>query len=58
VNCRVFVNINPVTHLVAAVRGVMAGSVLAGELTWVLLACVALTAIFAPLTIYLYRNRQ
>lgn len=52
------ININPVTHLVSAVRGLMAGSVAAGELTWVLLACVALTAIFAPLTIYLYRNKR
>ena len=52
------ININPVTHLVSAVRGLMAGSVAAGELTWALLACVALTAIFAPLTIYLYRNKR
>lgn len=51
------ININPVTHLVSAVRGLMAGTVAAGELTWVLLACVALTAIFAPLTIYLYRKK-
>lgn len=52
------IDINPVTHLVTAVRGLMAGTVTSGELTWVLLACLALTAIFAPLTIHLYRTRQ
>jgi daunorubicin/doxorubicin transport system permease protein len=52
------IDINPVTHLVTAARGLMAGTVTSGELTWVLLACLALTAIFAPLTIHLYRTRQ
>lgn len=52
------ININPVTHLVAAVRGLMAGTVAGGELTWALLACLSLTVIFAPLTIHLYRTRQ
>jgi ABC-2 type transport system permease protein len=52
------ININPVTHLVTAVRGLMAGTVIAGEVVWVLLACVTLTVIFAPLTSYLYRNKR
>lgn len=52
------ININPVTHLVTAVRGLMAGTVVAGEIVWVLLACVTLTVIFAPLTSYLYRNKR
>lgn len=52
------IDINPVTHLVTAARGLMEGTVTSGELTWVLLACLALTAIFAPLTIHLYRTRQ
>jgi daunorubicin/doxorubicin transport system permease protein len=52
------IKINPVTHLVTAVRGLIAGTVIAGEITWVLLACVALTIIFAPLASYLYRNKR
>lgn len=55
---QVLITINPVTHLVAAARGLMAGNAATAELIWVLLACVALNAIFAPLTIYLYRTRQ
>ncbi|HEX6544572.1 MAG TPA: ABC transporter permease [Ktedonobacterales bacterium] len=52
------ININPVTHLVTAVRALMAGTVTSGEIIWVLVACAALTVIFAPLTLYLYRNKQ
>jgi ABC-2 type transport system permease protein len=55
---QVVIKINPVTHLVTATRGLMTGNVAMGELAWVLVACVALTAIFAPLTIHLYRTRQ
>ena len=52
------INVNPVTHLVTAARSLIAGAPSAGEITWVLLACLALTAIFAPLTLYLYRNKR
>jgi ABC-2 type transport system permease protein len=34
---------NPITHLVTTVRGLMAGSVPAVQLSWLLLACAALT---------------
>ena len=52
------INVNPVTHLVTAARSLIAGAPSAGEITWVLLACLALTAIFAPLTLYLYRIKR
>ena len=52
------INLNPVTHLVTAVRGLMAGTVATGEVTWVLLGCAILTLIFAPLTMYLYQHKQ
>jgi daunorubicin/doxorubicin transport system permease protein len=55
---QVFVNVNPVSHLVTDVRGLMAGTATTGQISWVLVASVALTAIFAPLTVYLYRNKQ
>lgn len=53
------VNVNPVTHLVIAVRGLMMhGTVDAAQLSWVLLASAALTIVFAPLSMYLYRNKR
>lgn len=52
-----FINVNPVSHLVAAARGLMAGTATAGQAGWALLASAALTAVFAPLTMHLYRNR-
>jgi ABC-2 type transport system permease protein len=48
------VRVNPVSHLVTAERGLMAGQPAAGQLAWVLLASAALTAVFAPLTAWLY----
>ena len=52
-----FVEINPVTHLVAAVRSLMAGEWDAGEVTWVLVAAAAITAVFGTLTMRLYNRR-
>lgn len=52
------VGYNPITHLVTAVRGLMSGTVLMGEIGWLLVACAALVAVFAPITMYLYRNKE
>ncbi len=52
------VKINPITHLVTAVRGLMDGTVPGKEIGWLLMACAALVAIFAPLTMRLYRNKE
>jgi ABC-2 type transport system permease protein len=52
-----FVDVNPVSHLVTAARGLMAGTATAGQVGWVLLASAALSAVFAPLTMHLYRNK-
>ena len=49
-----FVGVNPVSHLVTAMRGVMVGAASAGDVALVLGEAVALTAIFAPLTARLY----
>lgn len=51
------VRVNPVSHLVTAERGLLAGDPVTGQLAWVLLAAAALLAIFAPLTGYLYTRR-
>jgi len=52
-----FVDLNPISHLVTAERGLMNGHATAGQIIWVLTASAALTAVFAPLTMRLYRNK-
>jgi ABC-2 type transport system permease protein len=55
---RAFVDINPVSHLVTAERGLMDGTATAGQVGWVLLASALLVLVFAPLTVHLYRSKQ
>jgi ABC-2 type transport system permease protein len=52
------VEVNPITHLATAVRGLMNGSVPAGEIGWVLVSSVLLVAVFGPITMVLYRNKK
>ena len=53
-----FVNVNPVSDLASAARGLMHGTGgVADEVVWVLLWCAALVAVFAPLTMRQY-NRE
>jgi ABC-2 type transport system permease protein len=52
-----FIEVNPVSHLVTAVRGLMSGTVLIGEVAWVLATSLALVAVLAPLTVRLYNRR-
>ena len=49
-----FVHVNPVSHLVTADRGLLGGQAAVGQVSWVLIASAALTAVFAPLTAWLY----
>ncbi len=53
-----FVNINPISILATAVRGLMHGSATAAEIGLVLAVSAALVAVFAPLTMYLYRRKE
>jgi ABC-2 type transport system permease protein len=53
-----FVNVNPFSHLVRAMRELLDGGVKIEHLGLVLGEAVALTAIFAPLTVRLYRGRD
>jgi ABC-2 type transport system permease protein len=55
---RAFVEVNPVSKLVTAERNLMYGTASAGQVGWVLLASAALVAVFAPLTMWVYRNKQ
>jgi ABC-2 type transport system permease protein len=52
-----FVEVNPISHLVTATRGLMAGTVAGPELAVALGAAALLTAVFAPLTTHLYRRK-
>ena len=52
-----FVGFNPISHLVTATRALMHGGVSAAQLALVLAEAAALTAVFAPLTVRLYRGR-
>ncbi|GIE95820.1 ABC transporter permease [Paractinoplanes rishiriensis] len=52
-----FVEVNPITHLVAAIRSIMAGDWNMYEVTWTLLASALLVAIFGSLTMRLYNRK-
>ena len=53
-----FVDVNPVSILANASRGLMDGSAAAGDIAIVLGTAAALTAVFMPLTTRLYRTRS
>jgi len=55
---RAFVDVNPVSHLVTTVRNLMYGTATAGQVGSVLLASAVLVAVFAPITMRLYRTKQ
>jgi ABC-2 type transport system permease protein len=51
-----FVDVNPISHLTTSARGLMAGDADAGSIAVSLLTAAGLTAVFAPLTVRLYRR--
>lgn len=53
-----FVNVNPISHLVTAIRGLMAGSFELGDLTMVGVWCAIFIVIFGPLTMRLYNRKS
>jgi len=54
---KAFVDVNPISILASASRGLMEGNVASTDILVVLGTAVLLTAVFAPLTTYLYRTR-
>lgn len=54
---RSFVEVNPISLMTTAMRGLMAGSAGAAEIALALAAPVMLTAALAPATLWLYRRR-
>ena len=55
---QVVVNLNPITHVVTATRGLMHGAATAESVGLALLSCVVLVAIFGPLTMVFYGTRS
>jgi ABC-2 type transport system permease protein len=53
-----FVDVNPISILATASRGLMEGNADAGDIAVVLATAALLTAVFAPLTTHLYRTRS
>ena len=51
------VDVNPVTHLVTAIRGLVHGGAVGGEIAIVLTISGVLVAVFGPLTMYVYRRK-
>jgi hypothetical protein len=56
-NRKAFVNVNPVTHLITAVRDLADKNVVGSDLGLALLGAAILVAIFAPLTVRLYMRK-
>jgi ABC-2 type transport system permease protein len=52
-----FVDVNPISILATASRGLMEGTAAGGDIVVVLATAAVLTAIFAPITTRLYRSR-
>ena len=52
-----FVGVNPISYLTTATRGLMQGNAESGDIAIVFAWAAGLTALFAPLTVRLYRNR-
>ena len=55
---RAFVDVNPVSLMTTAVRGLMAGNASGADIALALLAPAALTALLAPVTLWLYLRRE
>lgn len=53
-----FVEVNPISILATAVRGAMHGTATMQQVLLVLIVSLAMTAVFAPITVYLYRNKK
>jgi ABC-2 type transport system permease protein len=53
---KAFVDVNPVSHVVTAVRDLANDGQVTAEVGWAVLACLAVIAVFAPLSVRTYRK--
>jgi ABC-2 type transport system permease protein len=54
---KAFVDVNPISLLVTAIRGLMHGGSVSGEIGAVLLISAGLVAVFGPLTMWVYKRK-
>ncbi|BCJ52602.1 transport permease protein [Actinoplanes sp. NBRC 14428] len=52
-----FVDVNPLTHLVGAVRGLFLGAPIGNHVWWTLAWCAGLVVVFMPLALRAYRKK-
>jgi ABC-2 type transport system permease protein len=52
------VTVNPISHATTASRGLMHGNATIGQVASALLISALIVAVFAPLTMYLYRTKN
>jgi ABC-2 type transport system permease protein len=52
-----YCGLNPVTHLITAVRDLAEKNAVGADLWWALLGAAVLVAIFAPITVRLYMRK-
>jgi len=52
-----FVDVNPLTHLVAAMRGLFLGTPLGNHVWWTLAWCAGFVVVFMPLALRAYRKK-
>ncbi|WP_395242467.1 ABC transporter permease [Agromyces sp. MMS24-K17] len=52
-----FANINPISHLVTAVRDLVGGAGLGADAAWSLVGAAVIVAVFAPLTVRAYMRK-
>ena len=52
-----FVNVNPVSHIVTAVRDLVNEGMVGPEVGWALLGSAVVVAVFAPMTVKAYMRK-
>jgi ABC-2 type transport system permease protein len=55
---RAFVNVNPVSHVVTAVRDLLNSGQVTSQVGWALLGCAVVAAVFAPLAVRSYSRKM
>jgi ABC-2 type transport system permease protein len=53
-----FVQVNPVSHVVSAVRDLANTGAVTGQVGWAVVGCAVVVAIFAPLSVATFRRRM
>jgi ABC-2 type transport system permease protein len=55
---RAFADVNPVSHVISAIRELANNGALTGEVGWALLGCAVVIGIFAPLSVRSFNRKM